>query len=89
MESNGKRVTVDGHVLPFDAGVVEFGEAGTNGQHSFYQLIHQGRTIPCDFIGFIKSQTPIVLGKIPSIITFLFMEYNAMAPSCSKGYCPY
>jgi glucose-6-phosphate isomerase len=59
MESNGKRVATDGTTLPFDAGEIDFGEPGTNGQHSFYQLIHQGRTIPCDFIGFCESQTPM------------------------------
>lgn len=59
MESNGKRVSMDGTALPFDAGEVDFGEPGTNGQHSFYQLIHQGRVIPCDFIGFCKSQYPL------------------------------
>ncbi|MBN8525068.1 MAG: glucose-6-phosphate isomerase [Planctomycetes bacterium] len=61
MESNGKRVTADGQVLPFEAGEVDFGEPGTNGQHSFYQLIHQGRVIPCDFIGFRRSQQPVSL----------------------------
>lgn len=64
MESNGKRVTVDGDVLPFDAGEVDFGEPGTNGQHSFYQLIHQGRVVPCDFIGFVESQEPIELSCV-------------------------
>jgi glucose-6-phosphate isomerase len=62
MESNGKRVALDGSVLPFTAGEIDFGEPGTNGQHSFYQLIHQGRVIPCDFIGFTQSAQP-VLGK--------------------------
>ena len=59
MESNGKRISMDGTELPFAAGEVDFGEPGTNGQHSFYQLIHQGRIIPCDFIGFCKSQYPL------------------------------
>lgn len=59
MESNGKRVTMDGTAVPFDVGEVDFGEPGTNGQHSFYQLIHQGRVIPCDFIGFCTSQYPL------------------------------
>jgi len=59
MESNGKRVTMDGSVLPFAAGEFNFGEPGTNGQHSFYQLLHQGRVAPADFIGFCKSQTPV------------------------------
>ncbi|KMZ74666.1 Glucose-6-phosphate isomerase [Zostera marina] len=61
MESNGKGVTIDGIKLPFEAGEIDFGEPGTNGQHSFYQLIHQGRVIPCDFIGVMKSQHPISL----------------------------
>jgi len=54
MESNGKGVDMNGNVLPFDAGEIDFGEPGTNGQHSFYQLIHQGRVIPCDFIGIVR-----------------------------------
>jgi glucose-6-phosphate isomerase len=58
MESNGKRVTLDGKVLDFEAGEIDFGEPGTNGQHSFYQLVHQGRVIPADFIGFTRSQQP-------------------------------
>ena len=43
MESNGKRVSIDGEVLPYECGEIDFGEPGTNGQHSFYQLIHQAR----------------------------------------------
>ena len=50
MESNGKGVSIDGQKLDYETGEIDFGEPGTNGQHSFYQLIHQGRTIPCDFI---------------------------------------
>lgn len=61
MESNGKRVTTSGETLPFEAGEIDFGEPGTNGQHSFYQLLHQGRVVPCDFIGFCESQNPIEL----------------------------
>ncbi len=54
MESNGKRVTLDGKKVNYDTSPVYWGEPGTNGQHSFYQLIHQGtRLIPCDFIGFV------------------------------------
>jgi glucose-6-phosphate isomerase len=56
MESNGKHVTLDGAGVDYDTGAVYWGEPGTNGQHSFYQLIHQGtRLIPCDFIGFHRS----------------------------------
>src|SRR3546814_929469 len=55
MESNGKSVTLDGHRVDYETGPVYWGEPGTNGQHSFYQLIHQGtRLVPCDFIGFCE-----------------------------------
>ncbi len=60
MESNGKHVTLDGAHVDYDTGAVYWGEPGTNGQHSFYQLIHQGtRLIPCDFIGFANSLNPL------------------------------
>ena len=60
MESNGKHVTVDGKLVDYDTGPVYWGEPGTNGQHSFYQLIHQGtRLIPCDFIGFGQTLNPL------------------------------
>ncbi len=60
MESNGKHVTLDGRRVDYDTGPVYWGEPGTNGQHSFYQLIHQGtRLIPCDFIGFCETLNPL------------------------------
>jgi len=60
MESNGKHVTLDGKAVGKDTGPIYWGEPGTNGQHSFYQLIHQGtRLIPCDFIGFAKTSNPL------------------------------
>lgn len=60
MESNGKHVTMDGSHVTYETGPVYWGEPGTNGQHSFYQLIHQGtRLIPCDFIGFYKTLNPL------------------------------
>jgi glucose-6-phosphate isomerase len=60
MESNGKHFTLDGAPVNYDTGPIYWGEPGTNGQHSFYQLIHQGtRLIPCDFIGFAKSLNPL------------------------------
>ena len=60
MESNGKHVALDGKAVAQETGPIYWGEPGTNGQHSFYQLIHQGtRLIPCDFIGFGKSLNPI------------------------------
>ena len=60
MESNGKHVTLQGQRVSYDTGPIYWGEPGTNGQHSFYQLIHQGtRLIPCDFIGFAQSLNPL------------------------------
>ncbi len=60
MESNGKSVTLDGTLVDYPTGPIYWGEPGTNGQHSFYQLIHQGTAlIPCDFIGFCQSLNPL------------------------------
>src|SRR5450432_1689734 len=58
MESNGKHVTLEGNKVDYETGAIFWGEPGTNGQHSFYQLIHQGtRLIPCDFIAFGRAVT--------------------------------
>jgi glucose-6-phosphate isomerase len=60
MESNGKHVTLDGTQAAYETSPIYWGEPGTNGQHSFYQLIHQGtRLIPCDFIAFINTLNPL------------------------------
>jgi glucose-6-phosphate isomerase len=60
MESNGKHVTLDGARVDYDTGAIFWGEPGTNGQHSFYQLLHQGtRLVPCDFVGFMRSNNPL------------------------------
>ncbi|HEX8958277.1 MAG TPA: glucose-6-phosphate isomerase, partial [Solirubrobacterales bacterium] len=60
MESNGKHVTLDGARVDYDTGAIFWGEPGTNGQHSFYQLLHQGtRVVPCDLIGFLRSNNPL------------------------------
>jgi glucose-6-phosphate isomerase len=60
MESNGKHVTLDGTEVDYPTGPIYWGEPGTNGQHSFYQLIHQGtRLIPCDFIAFVETLNPL------------------------------
>lgn len=79
MESNGKHVTIEGKPVAVDTGPVYWGEPGTNGQHSFYQLIHQGtRLIPCDFIGFHKSLNP--LGEHHAILMAnLFAQSEALA----------
>ncbi len=60
MESNGKRVTRDGSAVVWQTGPIYWGEPGTNGQHSFYQLLHQGtKLVPCDFIGFVQPLNPL------------------------------
>src|SRR5438093_8017486 len=60
MESNGKHVTLAGRPVDYQTGPIYWGEPGTNGQHSFYQLIHQGtKLIPCDFIGFCQTLNPL------------------------------
>ena len=79
MESNGKHVTLSGTHVTHDTGAIYWGEPGTNGQHSFYQLIHQGtRLIPCDFIGFSKSLNAI--GKHHDILMAnVFAQAEALA----------
>jgi glucose-6-phosphate isomerase len=79
MESNGKHVTLDGVRVTTDTGPIYWGEPGTNGQHSFYQLIHQGtRLIPCDFIGFYKTLNP--LGRHHDmLIANVFAQAEALA----------
>jgi len=79
MESNGKHVTLDGEQVVTQTGPIYWGEPGTNGQHSFYQLIHQGtRLIPCDFIGFYKTLNP--LGRHHDILMAnVFAQAEALA----------
>ncbi|KDO84534.1 hypothetical protein CISIN_1g007374mg [Citrus sinensis] len=89
MESNGKGVSIDGVPLPFEAGEIDFGEPGTNGQHSFYQLIHQGRVIPCDFIGVVKSQQPVYLkGEVVSNHDELMSNFFAQPDALAVGKTP-
>jgi glucose-6-phosphate isomerase len=79
MESNGKHVTGDGTIVDYDTGPIYWGEPGTNGQHSFYQLIHQGtRLIPCDFIAFARGLNP--LGRHHDILLAnVFAQTEALA----------
>jgi glucose-6-phosphate isomerase len=79
MESNGKSVDLDGHRVTVETGPVIWGTAGTNGQHAYYQLIHQGtRLIPCDFIGIARPPTP--LGHHQDLLTAnLFAQTEALA----------
>jgi glucose-6-phosphate isomerase len=79
MESNGKHVNVDGQPVVYQTSPILWGEPGTNGQHSFYQLIHQGtKLIPCDFIGFCQSLNPI--GRHQDLLlSNLFAQTEALA----------
>lgn len=79
MESNGKSVTKAGQPVKYATGAILWGEPGTNGQHAFYQLIHQGtHLIPCDFIGYAKPLNP--LGEHhPKLIANLFAQTEALA----------
>jgi glucose-6-phosphate isomerase len=85
MESNGKHVTLDGKPVKCNTGPVYWGEPGTNGQHSFYQLIHQGtRLIPCDFIAFGQALTP--LGRHHDILLAnVFAQAEALAFGKTPG----
>jgi glucose-6-phosphate isomerase len=79
MESNGKHVTLDGAHVDYDTGAIYWGEPGTNGQHSFYQLIHQGtRLIPCDFIAFAQTLNPLG-GHHDMLLGNVFAQTEALA----------
>ncbi|MGD1026171.1 glucose-6-phosphate isomerase [Candidatus Binatus soli] len=79
MESNGKHVTLEGAPVDYQTGPIYWGEPGTNGQHSFYQLIHQGtKLIPCDFIGFCRALNP--LGRHHDLLlSNVFAQAEALA----------
>ncbi len=79
MESNGKHVTLDGTRVDYETSPIVWGEPGTNGQHSFYQLIHQGtRLVPCDFIGFSQSLNPVD-GHHDLLMANVFAQAEALA----------
>ena len=89
MESNGKGVALDGTPLAAPAGQIDFGEPGTNGQHSFYQLIHQGRVIPCDFVASVASQQPMELaGERVSNHDELMCNFFAQPDALAYGKTP-
>lgn len=92
MESNGKSVHLDGSSVEFPCGPINFGEPGTNGQHSFYQLVHQGRVVPADFVGFVKSQSPLSMeGEAVSnhdeLMSNFFAQPDALAAGKSAEQC--
>jgi glucose-6-phosphate isomerase len=79
MESNGKHVTLDGTRVDYETGAIYWGEPGTNGQHSFYQLIHQGtKLIPCDLIGFLETLNPLS-DHHDLLISNVFAQAEALA----------
>ncbi|MGH8542694.1 MAG: glucose-6-phosphate isomerase, partial [Gammaproteobacteria bacterium] len=79
MESNGKHTTLDGKRIDYATGAILWGEPGSNGQHSFYQLLHQGtRLVPCDFIGFCRSLNPRD-GHHDLLMANLFAQTEALA----------
>jgi glucose-6-phosphate isomerase len=79
MQSNGKHVTFDGTLVAWQTGPIYWGEPGTNGQHSFYQLIHQGtRMVPCDFIGFCQPLNPLA-DHHDLLMSNLFAQTEALA----------
>ena len=87
MESNGKAVTKDGKPVAYTTGPIEWGEPGTNGQHSFYQLIHQGtHLIPCDFIGFCLSHNPIA-DHHDKLMANFFAQTEALAFGKTAEQC--
>jgi len=79
MESNGKHVDLDGHVVDYQTGPIIWGEPGTDGQHSFYQLLHQGtKLVPCDMIGFCRPLSPLV-EQHDLLMANLFAQAEALA----------
>lgn len=83
MESNGKSTTRDGKRVSYSTGPIIWGEPGTNGQHAFYQLIHQGtKLIPCDFLAPVESHNPIANGEHHDI---LLSNFFAQTEALMKG----
>lgn len=86
MESNGKCMTRQNVDVDYPVGEVDFGEPGTNGQHSFYQLLHMGQTVPCDFIGFVQSQHDLCLdGEELSSHDELMANFFAQPDALANG----
>ena len=89
MESNGKNTNRLGEKVDYLVGEVDFGEPGTNGQHSFFQLLHMGQTVPCDFIGFVRSQHDLLIdGESLSSHDELMANYFAQPDALAAGKSP-
>jgi len=86
MESNGKKATKFGIEVDYPVGEVDFGEPGTNGQHSFFQLLHMGQTVPCEFIGFVQSQHDLCIdGELLSSHDELMANFFAQPDALANG----
>ena len=86
MESNGKKATKFGIPVDYPVGEVDFGEPGTNGQHSFFQLLHMGQTVPCEFIGFLQSQHDLCIdGETLSSHDELMANFFAQPDALANG----
>jgi glucose-6-phosphate isomerase len=85
MESNGKHVDLDGHVVDYQTGPIVWGEPGTDGQHSFYQLLHQGtKLVPCDMIGFCQPLSPLT-AQHDLLMANLFAQAEALGFGKTEG----
>jgi glucose-6-phosphate isomerase len=86
MESNGKKATRSGLIVDYPVGEIDFGEPGTNGQHSFFQLLHMGQVVPCEFIGFLRSQHDICIdGETVSAHDELMANFFAQPDALAEG----
>mmetsp|Transcript_21194 Transcript_21194/g.24557 ORF Transcript_21194/g.24557 Transcript_21194/m.24557 type:complete len:826 (-) Transcript_21194:17-2494(-) len=86
MESNGKKATRSGQLVDYPVGEIDFGEPGTNGQHSFFQLLHMGQVVPCEFIGFLRSQHDICIdGETVSAHDELMANFFAQPDALANG----
>ena len=89
MESNGKVMTRHNAEVDYPVGEIDFGEPGTNGQHSFFQLLHMGQAVPCDFIGFVQSQHDLCLdGESLSSHDELMANFFAQPDALANGKTP-
>ena len=85
-QSNGKQATRSGLKVDYPVGEVDFGEPGTNGQHSFFQLLHMGQVIPCEFIGFLQSQHDLCIdGELLSSHDELMANFFAQPDALANG----
>mmetsp|Transcript_25270 Transcript_25270/g.31868 ORF Transcript_25270/g.31868 Transcript_25270/m.31868 type:complete len:276 (+) Transcript_25270:95-922(+) len=86
MESNGKKATKSGLLVDYPVGEIDFGEPGTNGQHSFFQLLHMGQVVPCEFIGFLRSQHDLCIdGETVSAHDELMANFFAQPDALANG----